>query len=69
MNDHILNKLTFLFLLMLLFCSSSVNSQCGEEPTFSNLLWSSYLGGDGEEEVVDIFLDVSTGIQLSLIHI
>ena len=36
---------------------------CIVEPTFSNLLWSSYLGSDGEEEIVDIYVDVSTGIQ------
>ena len=66
MKYYINSKLIIYVALASYFFTNSVKSQCVEEPTFSNLLWSRYLGGDGEEEVVDIFVDVSTGIQYAL---
>ncbi|MEZ5048222.1 MAG: hypothetical protein R2766_01085 [Saprospiraceae bacterium] len=47
------------------YCDFTVTVNCGQianpdtciiEAPFSNLLWSSYLGGDGEEEIVDIHM-------------
>lgn len=66
MKYYINSKLIIYVVLASYFFTNSVKSQCVEESTFSNLLWSSYLGGDGEEEVVDIYVDVSTGIQYAL---
>ena len=57
-------------------CTFNVTADCGDNPTdldtclvetaFSNLLWSSYLGGDGEDEIVDIFVDENTDIHYVL---
>lgn len=47
-------------------CNSQEPDTCMVEPEFTDLLWSSYLGGDGDDEVVDVYVDIATGMQYLL---